>query len=353
MKSRFQIALFALLSLLFASRIAIPCSSLVLQGEGTQVYATNYDNEFRSGLITINGRGIAKQGWEPSTTGEFATWTSKYGSVTANLVGVELAWGGMNEAGLVMSTMILAGTEFPFPDPRPPLASPLWMQYLLDTCATVEEVLASEAKVRISDTHDHYLVLDGTGACAAIEFLDGKMVAHVDETMAVPVLTNSRYGKCLDQFMGGETPHPESYDSVQRFLRLAERLETFEEGTQAPVDFAYEALANVAHPTLTRWTLAFDLEERRFWFTTDEHAARRYVDLDEIDFVAGPERRILDIHAELKGNVLEHFGPYDHDVNRDLVRRSLDHFRAGRFTDESVDRIIGLFESFARPETGK
>ena len=50
------------------------------------------------------------------------------------------------------------------------------MQYLLDTCTTVEEVIAAQERVRISNTQEHFLVLDRTGACAAIEFLDGELV---------------------------------------------------------------------------------------------------------------------------------------------------------------------------------
>ncbi|NIV31091.1 MAG: hypothetical protein GWN58_16835, partial [Anaerolineae bacterium] len=88
------------------------------------------------------------------------------------LAGIQLAWAGMNEAGLAISTMWLGETRSPAPDERPPLASPLWIQYQLDTCATVEEVMANDARVRIADAVDHYLVCDRSGACAAVEFLE-------------------------------------------------------------------------------------------------------------------------------------------------------------------------------------
>jgi penicillin V acylase-like amidase (Ntn superfamily) len=65
----------------------------------------------------------------------------------------------MTEAGLVISTMWLGEARNPAPAVRPPLVSPLWVQYPLDTSATVEEEMANDARVRIVDTVDHYLVI--------------------------------------------------------------------------------------------------------------------------------------------------------------------------------------------------
>ena len=217
MKKAGRIALLAVLCVLLAPRGAEPCSSFVLQTEGGLLFATNYDNEFRSGLLFINRRGVQKTGFEPGTAGEVASWTAEHGSVTISVVGSQFGWSGMNEAGLVVSTMILGGTEYPPDDERPPLLSPMWVQYVLDTCATVEEVIATKEHLRITDTHDHYLVGDRTGASAAIEFLEGKMVAHTRDTMPVPVLTNSKYARCLRKFESGVTGEPDSYDSVAHF----------------------------------------------------------------------------------------------------------------------------------------
>ena len=75
---------------------------------------------------------------------------------------------GVNEAGLVMSTMSLNQTQLPRPDARPVLDSGNWIQYLLDTCATVDEVLATDDVVR-NLTVDHYLVADRSGGSAVIE----------------------------------------------------------------------------------------------------------------------------------------------------------------------------------------
>lgn len=67
-------------------------------------FGTNYDNLFAPGQLFVNKRGVRKSGWEAGTSGKAASWVSRYGSVTISCAGYQLAWGGMNEAGLVFST---------------------------------------------------------------------------------------------------------------------------------------------------------------------------------------------------------------------------------------------------------
>ena len=159
------------------------CSALSLMAGGTTIFGANLDYRyFCRGQAFINPRGLRKTGMLAGTTGARAEWSSTYASVTFNFVGYQIAWAGMNEAGLVMSTMSLYQTELPPADPRPVLDSGNWMQYLLDTCATVDEVLAKDEVVRVL-TVDHYLVADRSGASATVEFLDGKLVAHTGEDL--------------------------------------------------------------------------------------------------------------------------------------------------------------------------
>jgi penicillin V acylase-like amidase (Ntn superfamily) len=149
------------------------CTSFCLDNDGHGVFGSNYDNEISEGLLFVNQRGVTKNGWEAGTSGKVARWTAQYGRVTFNLAGVQMAWAGMNEAGLVISTMWLGETSNPAPDERPPLVSALWAQYQLDTCGTLEDVMVNDSRVRIGDNVNHYLICDRSGACAAVEFLNG------------------------------------------------------------------------------------------------------------------------------------------------------------------------------------
>jgi choloylglycine hydrolase len=163
------------------------CTSFCLTTAGECTFGVNLDRSSDEGLIYVNKRNVSKIGWEKNTGGESARWTSTYGSVTFNIVGYNLPYAGMNEAGLMISTLGLNESRAPAPDDRFPLLSPLWVQYQLDNYSTVDEVIASDSQVRITMTApvnpphpvDHFLVCDKRGECATIEFLDGKMcVSH-------------------------------------------------------------------------------------------------------------------------------------------------------------------------------
>src|SRR5690606_3298893 len=100
--------------------------------------------------------------------------------------------------------------------------------YQLDTAATVEEVIASDKKIRITPfggVKIHYFVADATGDSATIELLKGKMVVHRGSDMVVPAITNSTYESSA-QFLarhegfGGDLPTPQSLSSLDRFARL-------------------------------------------------------------------------------------------------------------------------------------
>ena len=174
------------------------CSSFCLDNGDHCVFGANQDNQIDIGQIFVNKRNVLKTAWDPSTMGEFARWISRYGSVTIVHAGYQMAWAGMNEVGLMISTMALGATQNPPQDERPPLASSFWAQYQLDNHSTIDEVIASDPLVRIHDTVDHYLICDRNGDCATIEFLEGKMVAHSNETLPLKALTNSTYQEAID-----------------------------------------------------------------------------------------------------------------------------------------------------------
>ena len=180
------------------------CTSFCLDNGDHCVLGTNMDHgTFQVGQVYVNKRDVLKTAWESSTSGEYARWISQYGSVTFNIIGSQLVWGGMNEAGLMISTMSLVETEGPAPDERPPLTAPFWVQFQLDNASTVGEVIVSDAQVRVTDAHDHYLVCDRTGDCSVIEFLNGEMVVYTDLTLPTQALSNSTYQDSLDALEDG------------------------------------------------------------------------------------------------------------------------------------------------------
>jgi len=187
----------------FIAPAAGACTSFCLENGDHCVYGANMDGGTQEGQLVVNPRHVLKTAWEPGTSGEYARWISRYGSVTLNAVGPQLPWGGMNEAGLMISSMALTEAEAPAPDERTPLVSPLWIQYQLDNSSTVGDVVASDASVRPTLEYSHYLVCDRTGECVVFEFLDGEMVVYRGAALPVQALANSSYQDSLTALVDG------------------------------------------------------------------------------------------------------------------------------------------------------
>ena len=113
---------------------ASACTSFLMNTSEGPIFGSNLDLLIPGdGLVFINQRGVAKTGFQFTPNGEKAEWVSEYGSVTLNIAGREFAWGGMNEAGLVVSSLEVLASAFPEPDERKPLTIGTWAQYILDT----------------------------------------------------------------------------------------------------------------------------------------------------------------------------------------------------------------------------
>ena len=330
-----------LAAILFASQISFACTSFVLKANKTLLFGSNYDNDIWPGLLYVNKKNVTKTGWEAGTTGDISKWVSKYGSVTINAAGYQLAWAGMNEKGLVMSTMALGETKNPEPDQRPPLASPLWMQYIFDTCATVDELIATDNIVRIKDTVDHYLACDASGDAAVIEFLDGKMVVHRQDSLPITALANRVYSECVSELKAG---NPKNINrSKIRMAQIDKKLLAFNpNGKTPPAAYAFEILDEVSSPPYTRWSLVFDIQNRIIHFKTYANRNDRSIDVKKIDYGCDTAAMMMDVHADLRGDITDAFKEIDPEY-------SLNHFI--RFLKESdiempEEQVRTLFKQF-------
>ena len=136
------VSVLALLCLSLSQTFA--CTTFCLKKNGEVLFGKNYDWMIGDGLVFVNKRGVAKVSNEGNLTNP-AKWVSKYGSVTFSQYGRENPSGGMNEAGLVIELMWLDETQYPKVDARPTVGTLEWIQYQLDSSATVEEVIANSA----------------------------------------------------------------------------------------------------------------------------------------------------------------------------------------------------------------
>ena len=318
------------------------CSSFCLDNGDHCVFGTNQDNPVDAAMLAVKRRQVVKTAWEPSTTGEYARWISRYGSVTFDYAGYQMVWAGMNEAGLMISTMALRKTQNPAPDSRPPLQSAFWMQYLLDSYSTVEEVLASDAQVRIKDTVDHYLVCDRTGDCAVIEFLDGEMVSHTGESLPIAALTNNAYQDSVKAWQQGRLTN----ESLGRFATAADRVTSFEPtSAESAVEAAFDTLADVARHD-NAWRIVFDPADLRIHFRTNRNPQIRTVDLGKLDFSCDTPILVQDIHADLSGDISDEFAPYSHRAGVEHTLGFLDEYTRLEYPPLVVEVLLRGMASF-------
>lgn len=278
-------------------------------------------------MVIVNKRGVTKTAM-PGRQGipNPLTWTSKYGSVTFNQYGRELPMGGMNEVGLVVEIMMLNETQYPSPDSRPAVGSLQWIQYQLDSFRTVEEVIASDLQMRIRQSGGpgvHFLVCDRSGDCASIEFLGGKLVYHAKEKMPVKTLTNSTYAKSIGFWKEDKLPAYDVSRSVERFIRAANMVNSYDPKTsKTSIDYAFGILKDVSQGSSTKWSIVYDISGLRVYFRTFENQKIRYFDLRSFDFSCATPVKILDVNADLSGEITEHFVDYTYQVNRDLIENA-------------------------------
>ena len=295
------------------------CSTFCIHLGGRKFFGRNYDFEIGDGMVMVNPAGLQKKGFQPAGP----RWTARFGSVTFNQFGRDNPMGGMNEAGLVVELMWLEDTEYPSEDARASLGVLEWIQYQLDTAVTVDNVLDSHKKVRIDGSVPlHYLVSDATGRAATIEFLHGKLVAHVDEKLPIPVLTNSTYAESLGYLESRNGKAPGGPGSRERFARAAVRLEALKRSApDKPVEALFAVLDDVAQRT-TRWSIVYDQSKRVIYFRTDVHRPLRFVAMEGLNFSCAEGTRLLDVDTPVEGNVSTKFKPYSTAANLAFITRT-------------------------------
>jgi penicillin V acylase-like amidase (Ntn superfamily) len=278
---------------LFGAIAARPCTTFVLECTNGLYFGRNLDWFSEDALVIVNPRGVQKTALVAPPNAP-AKWVSKYGSLTFNSAGWDLPTGGMNETGLVVENMWLEQTQAPSPDARPALNSLQWIQYQLDTCRTVVEVIASDKKVRLDLTAlsvpVHYLICDASGDCATIEFLKGAMVVHRGKDLPYRALANEAYTAAAAH----TSAHPEPTEPAkklrgdppfERFVRVVARAASFRPATpRKNLDYAFETLDQVAVTDFTVWRLVYDVKQRQIHYRTRSRPEERVLDLNQMDF---------------------------------------------------------------------
>jgi len=331
------------------------CTAFCLDQNDQLLIGKNYDWNIDDGLVIINKRNVSKTA---ATNDNPVSWVSKYGSVTFNQYGREMTNGGMNETGLVVEVLWLNATEFPKPDYRPSVGNLQWIQYQLDNFSSVEEVITSDHEIRIGPSANvkvHYFVCDSSGACASIEFLDGKMVYHTGDNMPIKAISNNTYVQSIEfakqyERFGGNLPiakRDRSVDpwsrsgSLDRFLYAADMIDKYNSiNPESAIDYMEDILRAVDSGKRTQWSIVYDIKQNKIYFKTVSMLDLKSINLANFDFDCESLVMVLDINTKLSGDVSAGFEPYTQKINRRLLEKSFAKtgFLKG-VSPEALDRI--------------
>jgi penicillin V acylase-like amidase (Ntn superfamily) len=337
--------------LLVSSQVSnsLACTTFFFDTPDGPIYAANFDYLHPGdGHVFINQHGIAKANFRKSINGETLKWVSKYGSATFNLLGREFPWGGMNEAGLVMTSLDLKETEVPEPDKRMPLGSGTYIQYILDTCGSVQEAIQKISHIRIVDDTPHFLIADASDDAAAIEYLDGQLIVYTGKSLPIAAMSNMSYARTLEAYKRGGPRWWWSNPgrSAERFADAAAGMSNYDASRHtSAVAYAFDILVNVVANPDTKWSIVYDIAKRKVWFGSVMSPAAKHLSLNAFDISCNAPLLMLDVNAGVKGNIERYFAPYDHDSNL-KVFRNLTNRLGKTVSEEDATKFMHFLESF-------
>lgn len=315
--------IYASLLLLFASLIADACTTFFINHNGQMVFGRNYDWMADAGMLCTNQRGLAKTSAK-NKDGTTISWISQYGSITFNQYGKEFPTGGMNEKGLVVEVMWLDGTVYPSRDQRPAIDVLQWTQYQLDNCATIDEVIATDKKLRIISDGEplHYLIADAKGNAATIEFLNGKMVVHKDKELPFAVLTNNTYKQSVAAKQNGTI---EGNNSLERFSEACTMVKQYKSiaAGKSVIDHSFDILNKVAQGNFTKWSIVYDISNKKIYFKTEQAKEVKNLAFSAVDFSCSASPKAMDMNKPGAGDISGRLTPFSAEINRKTVEKAL------------------------------
>jgi penicillin V acylase-like amidase (Ntn superfamily) len=202
----------------------------------------------------------------------------------------------------------------------------------LDNNATIDEVITTDAKIRISpnDPPLHYLIADAYGNAATIEFFKGKIVVHKGKDLPFPVLTNSPYvqsEKAAEDvnILSGNTRFSFRDNSLQRFTKACSMVQQYQqnESKKPVVDYAFEILNNVAQSDFTKWSIVYDLKNKKIYFKTTDYRDIKSLSFNSFDFACTSTAKIIDMNQSLKGEIDTNFRPFSYEMNRTIIEKAV------------------------------
>lgn len=316
------------------------CTRVIYHGADS-LYVIGRSLDWKTPIPTnlyVYPAGIKKQG---SSSANGINWTSKYGAVYA--VGYDGGvTEGMNEKGLSINGLFCKDAIYANPEGEnnPPISLAMIVAWLLDNCATTDEVrdLIKNTPFKIEGaTFDggtvstlHWGVTDASGKSIIFEFDKGNLKIY--DPGDFRAMTNDPQWPSMTAIMtywdkiGGKNMLPGTVSSADRCVRanyFAHHVNPVVEGdlgvaitrsvlVNSSVPYTYN-IAGEPNLSSTQWRSYANLRDKTYYFDIVTNPGYYYVDLKKCDLTA--KGKILklntEISSDLVGDVTERFEKSD------------------------------------------
>jgi len=181
-------------------------------------------------------------------------------------------------------------------------------------------------------------------------------VSHTGRTMPVKVLANGTYDESVENWR--ERTYEGDY--LARFSIAADLVRSYAlqvsnrersarlhaaDADAGAVHYSFYIQSSVSRQG-TAWTIVFDSKNQRIYFTTRRNPRTRWVDLRRLDFSGRTPVRMLDIQAELEGDVTDRFADYSHELSMAHTYDAFHTVAPGQADDATLAAVLESFESF-------
>ena len=287
------------------------CTRVVYSGTNGMV-ATGRTMDWKTDMhsnLWVFPRGMERNG---ETGKDSLKWKSKYGSIITSAFEIA-STDGMNEKGLVANLLWLPEAQYPARDKnKPGLAITIWVQYMLDNFATVEEAVSfinedtfqvvshkMPAGSRLATLH--LSISDATGDCAIFEYIGGKLTVY--HSKEYKVMTNSpTYNKQLAlceywKSIGGLSFLPGTNRASDRFARASFYIDAVLKTDDEKIAIAcvFSVIRNTSVPlgittpdqpniSSTIWRTVSDQKNKVYYYESTIHPNIFWVDFKDVDF---------------------------------------------------------------------
>ena len=341
------------------------CSTFMINNGKNFLIGHNLDMNIEiPGMIYINKRGLEKESISfvelfdgVADSIPKLKWVSKYGSVTYNPLGRELIDGGLNEGGLYIGEMSLnQNHQYPVYANKPKIAVALWLQYILDSFASVDEVIKFVSEVTIDGPgfNWHFFVTDKKGNQAIIEFINGKTIIHKNDNIPVKLLCNNQYSNDLDTlklykgFGGNRDIDLTNKSEKNRIVSGAEMLQFNKHNpAESDVNYAFDILKQLDFG-ITKWSIVYDVKNMKMYYRTNKDTVIKQFDFSSYDFSCKEPVMMLDINKNLRSeDVRKDFIPYTKQANKAQLEKLFTDI--GMKEKKTFPKMVERFANY--PET--